>query len=107
MQILDKTYERPKHNKNFLRLYGHHLCPYVEKARLALLAKNLAYQDVQVNLERRAKWHYLLNEGFLPILETPQGSTILESRIIMDYVEHAFPRDGVKLYSDCPEERAQ
>jgi len=46
MQILDKTYIRPKQNKNFLRLYGHHLCPYVEKARLALLAKNLAYQDV-------------------------------------------------------------
>jgi len=48
-----------------------------------------------------------LNEGFLPILETPSGHTILESRIIMDYVEHAFPRDGVKLYSDCPDERAQ
>lgn len=60
-----------------------------------------------MNLERRAKWHYLLNEGFVPILETPNGSTtIFESRIIMDYLEHAYNRDGVKLYSDCPEERS-
>ena len=46
MQILDKTYKRPAHNKQHLRLYGHHLCPYVEKARLALNAKELPYQDV-------------------------------------------------------------
>ena len=107
LQILDKTYSRPAFNRNFLRLYGHHLCPFVEKARLALGAKNLAYQDVQVNLERRAKWHYLLNEGFVPILEVPTGQTIFESRIIMDYLEHAYSREGVKLYLDCPEERAQ
>ena len=68
---MDKTYNRPTFNKKHLRLYGHHLCPFVEKARLALLAKDLVWQDVQVNLERRAKWHYLLNEGFVPILEIP------------------------------------
>jgi len=32
--------------------------------------------------------------------------TIFESRIIMDYLEHAYPKDGIKLYSECPEERA-
>jgi glutathione S-transferase len=45
-----------------------------------------------MNLEKRAKWHYLLNEGFVPILETPAngGRTIFESRIIMEYLETAF-----------------
>jgi len=107
LQILDKTYARPPFNKVFLRLYGHHLCPFVEKARLALCAKNLLWQDVQVNLERRTKWHYLLNEGFVPILETPSGKTIFESRIIMDYLEEAYRSCGVRLYSDDVEERVQ
>ena len=31
--------EKPETNKNHLRLYGHHLCPFVEKARLALAAR--------------------------------------------------------------------
>ena len=53
-----------------MRLYGHHLCPFVERVRLVLAAKGVKYQDVQVNLEKRAKWHYLLNNGFVPILET-------------------------------------
>lgn len=43
MQILDKTYSRPLFNRNFLRMYGHYLCPYVERVRLALNAKNLPY----------------------------------------------------------------
>jgi glutathione S-transferase len=60
-----------------------------------------------MNLERRSKWHYLLNEGFVPILEVPSGHTILESRIIMDYLELAYSKEGVKLYSGNPEERAQ
>ena len=105
MQILDKTFVRPPINKKFLRLYGHHLCPFVEKARLALCAKGVQWQDVQVNLERRAKWHYLLNGGFVPILETPSGQTILESRIIMDYLDYAFKDQGVKLYADQPDDR--
>ena len=33
-------------NKKYLRLYGHHLCPFVEKARLALCAKGVQWQDV-------------------------------------------------------------
>ena len=91
---MNGTYNRPPHNRNHLRLFGHHLCPFVERARLVLAAKNLAYQNVEVNLEKRAKWHYLLNQGFVPILETPTGHVIYESRIIMDYLEKAFPREG-------------
>ncbi len=94
---------------NHLRLYGHYLCPFMERARLVLAAKGLNYQDVQMNLERRAKWHYLLNEGFVPILETPAGfgkHTIFESRIIMDYLEEAYSREGAQLYSSNPEDKA-
>jgi glutathione S-transferase len=60
-------------------------------------------------LERRAKWHYLLNQGFVPILETNRDGrkiTLFESRIIMDYLETAYERDGFRLYSESPETRA-
>lgn len=44
--------------------------------------------------------------GFVPILETPNGYTITESRIIMDFLESNFSERGVKLYVDDPFERA-
>ena len=77
----------PECNRTYIRLYGHYMCPFVEKARLALVAKNIPYQDCQVNLERRTKWHYELNQGFVPILELPTGEVICESAIIMDFCD--------------------
>jgi glutathione S-transferase len=64
--------------------------------RLVLAAKKISYQDVQVNLEKRAKWHYLLNGGFVPMLETPDSGDskpymIFESKIIMDFLDRRFP----------------
>ncbi len=81
----------PPPNKNYLRLYGHTLCPFVERVRLVLAG--IEYQDCQINLERRTKWHYYLNNGFVPILETPIDNpkfgkhyVIFESRNIMDFL---------------------
>lgn len=37
---------KPETNKNYLRFYGHNLCPFVERARLALVGKKIVYQDV-------------------------------------------------------------
>lgn len=34
---------KPAINENYPRLYGHLLCPYVEKVRLALAARNVKY----------------------------------------------------------------
>ena len=105
----------PAPNQKYLRLYGHTLCPFVERARLVLAAKKLPYQDVQVNLEKRTRWHYTLNNGFVPILHTPshggefgtKAAIILESRIIMDYLEAAFTGEKyLALYSSDPIERA-
>ena len=63
-----------------------------------------------MNLEKRTRWHYTMNGGFVPILETPSNSAkfgnrktwVLESRIIMDYLDREFAgmaRCGA-LYSD-------
>ena len=61
------------------RLYGHYMCPFVEKVRLVLAYKKIEYQSCQVSLERRSKWHYEVNNGFVPFLELPTGEIITES----------------------------
>ena len=60
---------------------------------------------MEVNLERRTKWHYLLNQGFVPKLETQNSKlTLWESRIVMDYLEHKYPERP--LYEADPDMRA-
>ena len=112
---MDSRHAMPAPNHKYLRLYGHTLCPFVERARLVLAAKGLPYQDCEVNLLKRTRWHYTLNGGFVPILQTPseggiygdKASFILESRIIMDYLDAKFKGTGfLPLYEDDPIDRA-
>ena len=112
---MDSRHAMPTPNHKYLRLYGHMLCPFVERVRLVLAAKGLPYQDVEVNLLKRTRWHYSLNGGFVPILQTPpEGgiygnklALILESRIIMDYLDAKFKGTGfLNLYEDDPIDRA-
>jgi len=39
--VTEESQAKPETNKNFPRLYGHTLCPYVEKLRMALAARNV------------------------------------------------------------------
>ena len=43
MEVMHSKYPRPPANENHVRLYGHVLCPYVEKVRLVLCAKRIQY----------------------------------------------------------------
>ena len=58
----------PMANKSMIRLFGHYMCPFVEKARMVFAAKKIDYQPCLVNLEKRAKWHYELNDGYVPFI---------------------------------------
>ena len=100
---MSKLDPKPAPNRQHLRLYGHTLCPFVERVRLVLA--EVPYQDVQINLEKRAKWHYYLNQGFVPILETPADNPlygkhfiIFESRHIMDFLDRHLK---LNLYGDA------
>lgn len=41
--VTEATQAKPETNKSLPRLYGHTLCPYVEKTRMALAARNVKY----------------------------------------------------------------
>ena len=60
---------KPETNKNYLRLYGHNLCPFVARARYALALKGIPFQEVHVDLNNKSKWHLDLNGGMVPVLE--------------------------------------
>jgi glutathione S-transferase len=79
----------------------------VERARLALLAKKITYQDCQVDFTKKAQWHVDLNGGFVPILEFPDGKQLFESRIIMELAEDLGGEAGLPLYPADPVEKAQ
>ena len=91
LYITSSDQEKPATNKNYVRLYGHHLCPFVEKARLALSAKAIPYQNVEVDLSKKTPWHAAINGGLVPVIELPDGTIIHESKVVMEFVEEAYP----------------
>jgi glutathione S-transferase len=98
---------KPEVNPNYLRMYGHHNCPFVEKARLAFAARNVQYQRVELDLEKKTQWHKDINGGLVPILEFPNGVTLIESKVLMDYAEEAFPDQGYSTLPADPVVRAK
>eukprot|EP00347_Sterkiella_histriomuscorum_P017638 403348572 len=105
--ITEETAPKPDLNTKFPRLYGHHNCPFVEKARLAFAARNHVYQKVEVDLGKKTEWHKEINGGLVPIYEMPDGTVLLESKILMDFAEEAFPDQGYSTLPSDPVLRAK
>jgi glutathione S-transferase len=83
-----------------LTLVSHHLCPYVQRAAIALAEKGVAYDRVNVDLANKPDWFKALSPlGKTPVLQV--GDTaIFESAVILEYLEetqaHALhPRDAL------------
>ena len=98
---------KPATNKNHYRLYGHNLCPFVARARYALSAKGVEFQECMVDLNNKAGWHKELNGGLVPILETPQGDLIIESGIIAQFALESKPDSGINLVPSDPIQAAK
>lgn len=96
--------KKPELNKKYLRLYGHPLCPFVERVLLVLKAKQLEYQFCFMDLSEKAPWHNSLNGGLVPFLELPDGRIIKESDLICEYLEDKYKTD-IPLYDLDPAEK--
>ena len=99
--VLDSNTPRPAVNPDYPRIYGHYLCPYVERVRVSFSARNVKFQRCEINLRDKPKWHMDINGGLVPILELPDGTILLDSKILMDYANEAYPNQG---YSILPED---
>jgi len=86
-------------------LYTAERCPYAARARITLAEKGIAYDAVEIDLADRPAWLYQKNPlGRVPVYEEDEGLVLLESEVIMEYLEERFPEPA--LWPDDPAERA-
>ena len=93
-----------------LTLVSHHLCPYVQRAAIALLEKGVPFRRVMVDLAAKPDWFTALSPlGNVPLLRVSRsegGEAILfESTVICEYIEETQP--GPALHPSDPLERAR
>ncbi|XP_068220330.1 pyrimidodiazepine synthase-like isoform X2 [Palaemon carinicauda] len=88
-----------------LRCYSMKYCPYAQRTRLVLLAKNIKHEVINVNLRSKPDWLFEKNPlGKVPVLEK-DGETIYESLITCDYLDEVYPNPP--LYPSDPWKKAQ
>lgn len=95
---------------NRLTLVSHDLCPYVQRAAIALLEKGVRFDRVTIDLSAKPGWFSAISPlGKVPLLRVRQpdgGEAVLfESNVICEYIEET--EAGPKLHSADPLERAQ
>ena len=92
-----------------LTLVSHDLCPYVQRAAIALSEKGVAFRRVYVDLADKPAWFAALSPlGKVPLLHVagPDGDTsvIFESAVILEYLEDT---QAVPLHPSDPLDRAR
>jgi len=91
-----------------LTLYHHNLSVCAQKVRLALAEKGLDWEDRPVDLMKgehlRADYLALNSKGVVPTL-VDGGSPVIESTLILEYLEDAYPEHPLR--PDEPLERAR
>ena len=70
-----------------LKLVSHVLCPYVQRAVIALTEKDVAFERIDIDLANKPDWFLALSPlGKTPVLQV--GDTaIFESAVILEYLE--------------------
>lgn len=74
-----------------LRLYSMKFCPFAERARLVLNAKEIEHEVINVNIWDKPAWFAEKNpKQLVPVLEQ-DDKIVYESLIVSTYVEGIFP----------------
>lgn len=92
-----------------LTLVSHHLCPYVQRAAIALSEKDVPFDRVYVDLGNKPVWFKHLSPlGKVPLLKVENGTgadvTLFESAVILEYLDETQPH---RLHPDDPLQRAR
>jgi len=78
-----------------LTLVSHHLCPYVQRAAIALVEKAVPYERIYIDLANKPDWFKALSPlGKVPVLKVVQAdrdAAIFESAVILEYLEETQP----------------
>lgn len=75
-----------------LTLVSHHLCPYVQRAVIALTEKGVPFRRVDIDLADKPDWFLGLSPlGKTPVLRVGDRA-IFESAVIVEYLEETQPK---------------
>src|SRR5882724_8090314 len=70
-----------------LRLISHKLCPYVQRAVIALTEKGVAFERIDIDLANKPDWFLAVSPlGKTPALVVGEHA-IFESAVILEYLE--------------------
>ena len=92
-----------------LKLISHKLCPYVQRAVIALTEKGIPLQRIDIDLANKPDWFLKVSPLVkVPVLlvETDDGEVALfESNVICEYIEET--QAGTKLHPQDALQRAE
>ena len=75
-----------------LRLISHKLCPYVQRAVIALTEKGAPFERIDIDLANKPEWFLKLSPlGKTPVLLVGEVA-IFESAVILEYLEETQPK---------------
>jgi glutathione S-transferase len=75
-----------------LKLISHKLCPYVQRAVIALIEKGVGYERIDIDLANKPDWFLALSPlGKTPVLQVGD-SAIFESAVILEFLEETEPK---------------
>jgi glutathione S-transferase len=74
-----------------LKLISHKLCPYVQRAVIALTEKGTAFERIDIDLAHKPDWFLAISPlGKTPVLQVGNVA-IFESAVILEYLEETEP----------------
>src|SRR5713226_8551191 len=83
MHVTARTPEMAAH----LKLISHKLCPYVQRAVIALAEKGVAFERIDIDLANKPEWFLAISPlGKTPVLQVGDHA-IFESAVILEYLE--------------------
>ena len=74
-----------------LKLVSHKLCPYVQRAVIALTEKGVGFERIDIDLANKPDWFVAISPlGKTPVLQVGEVP-IFESTVILEYLEETQP----------------
>jgi glutathione S-transferase len=93
-----------------LTLVSHHLCPYVQRAVIALSEKGVPFERIDVDLAAKPAWFHAISPlGKVPLLKVARpgrdDAVLFESAVICEFIEDT--QSGAPLHPADPIARAE
>lgn len=74
-----------------LELISHYLCPYVQRAVITLLEKDIPHERTYIDLSNKPDWFRKISPlGKVPLLKV-NGEALFESAVICEYLDEITP----------------